>query len=127
MLKSHENSIAAWAFLIGVVIALIIGLFSTFIPLLFLQTYGALIYSFLITLGIVVGLMIAGGKDSQTFLMTGAILVIVSKFGMESVSGSLIGLGLYNTVSSIFSALLVLFIPATIIVAIKTVFSITKL
>jgi len=69
---------------------------------------------------------VAPGKDSQTFLIAGAILVIVSKFGMESVTGSLIGIGIGDTVSSTFSALLALFVPATIIVALKTVFSIAK-
>ena len=66
-------------------------------------------------------------EDSQTFLIAGAILVIVSKFGMESVTGSLIGIGIGDIVSSIFAALLVLFVPATIIVAIKTVFGIAKI
>ena len=66
------------------------------------------------------------GKDSQTFLLAGAVLVIVSKFGMESVRGSLIGIGLGDTVTSVFGALLVLFVSTTIIAALKTVFSIAK-
>jgi len=77
-------------------------------------------------LGIVVGVMIVTGKDSQTVLVAGLIIVIVSQFGKESVSGSLIGIGLGDMVSSIFTALLALFVPATIIVALKTVFSIAK-
>ena len=67
------------------------------------------------------------GKDSQTFLITGAILVIVSKFGMESVTGSLIGIGIGDLVSSIFAALLALFVPATIIVALKSLFNMAKI
>ncbi|GAI87568.1 unnamed protein product, partial [marine sediment metagenome] len=79
-------------------------------------------------LGIFVGFSInVGGKDSQTFLIAGAILVVVSKFGMESVTGSLIGIGIGDIVSSVFAALLTLFVPATIIVALKTVFSIAKI
>ena len=78
-------------------------------------------------MGIAVGSFIkVEGKENQTFLIAGAIIVIVSKFGRESVIGSLIGLGLGDVVSSIFGALLILFIPATIIVALKTVFSIAK-
>jgi hypothetical protein len=45
---------------------------------------------------------------------------------MESVIGSLIGIGIGDLVSSVFGALLVLFVPATIIVALKTLFSITN-
>ena len=126
VLKSHENSVGAWAFLIGFILALIIGLFTTLLPIPALIRYSAQIYGILVLLGIIVGYMIFGGKDSQTFLMTGTILVIVSKFGMESISGSLIGIGLNDTVISMFSALLALFVPATIIVALKTVFSIAK-
>jgi len=127
MLRSQENSVGAWSFLIGVILALIIGLFTTLLPIPALIKYSGQIYGVLVILGLLVGFMISGGKDSQTFLMTGAILVIVGYFGMESVSGTLIGIGLSDTVKSIFSALLALFVPATIIVALKTVFSIAKI
>jgi hypothetical protein len=125
-LRSHENSVGAWSFLIGVILALMVGLFTTLLPIPALISYSAQIYGMLVILGLLVGYMISGGKDSQTFLMTGAILVLVSKFGMESVSGSLIGIGLNDAVTSIFSAFLALFVPATIVVALKTVFSISK-
>ncbi|MBA7675378.1 hypothetical protein ES703_83611 [subsurface metagenome] len=46
---------------------------------------------------------------------------------MESVTGSLIGIGIGDIVSSTFAALLVLFVPATIVVAIKTVFGLSKI
>ncbi len=125
MLRSRENSVAAWAFLIGIILAVIIGLSTPFIGVL--KLYSGPIYIILLILGVIVGSMITSGKDSQTFLLIGAILIIISKFGMESVRESLIGIGLVNVVSSAFSALLVLFIPATIIVAIKTVFAMAKL
>ncbi len=127
-IKSSENSFGAWAFLIGVVLAVIIGLStSSFLSLQKVITYSTQIYAILIIIGLLVGFSInVSGKDAQTFLIAGAILVIVSKFGMESVTGSLIGIGIGDTVSSTFAALLVLFVPATIIVALKTVFSIAK-
>ena len=65
-------------------------------------------------------------EKTLRLLLTAAVLVIVSRFGMESVTGSLIGIGIGDAVASTFSALLTLFVPATIIVAIKTVFSITR-
>ena len=127
MLKSRENKIGAWAFLIGVILAVVIGLSTTlFISISALTIYSKQIYAVLVLLGIVVGYMNATGRDSQTFLIAGAVLVIVSRFGMDSVSGTLIGIGIGDAVSSIFGALLALFEPATIIVALKTVFSIAK-
>ena len=126
MLKSAENTIGAWAFLIGVILAVLIGLSTTLLPIPALATYSKQIYAALVFLGIVVGFMNVTGRDSQTFLVAGAALVIVSRFGMDSVSGSVIGIGLSDAVTSVFGALLVLFAPATIIVALKTVFSIAK-
>ncbi len=126
VLRSHENSVGAWSFLIGVILALIIGLFTTLLPIPAIIDYSAHIYGILVILGLIVGYMISSGKDSQTFLIAGTIIIIAGRFGMDSVSGSLIGIGLGDTVTSIFSALLALFIPATIIVALKTLFSISK-
>lgn len=128
VLKSKETSIGAWIFLIGVILAVIIGATtSSFIPLAKINHYSPQIYGLLVLFGLIVGFSInVSGKDAQTFLITGAIIVIVSRFGMESVKGSLIGIGIGDLVSSTFAALLALFVPATIIVAIKSLFSLAK-
>lgn len=128
VLRSRENSSGAWIFMAGVILAIIIGLLTTFaIPSNKLAYYSSPIYALLVLLGIFVGFRIkVSGKDAQTFLMAGVVVVIVSRFGMESVTGSLIGIGIGEIVSSAFSALLSLFVPATIIVAIKSVFSISR-
>ena len=124
VIKSKENSVGAWAFLVGVILAIVIGVSTIFIPLSKISKYSSPIYAILVLIGLYVGARIkVSGKDSQTFLISSAILVIVSKFGMESVTGSLIGIGVGDLVSSVFGALLVLFVPATIIVALKSVFS----
>jgi hypothetical protein len=126
--KSHENFVGAWLFLTGVVLAVVIGVAVTFfIPITKIAAYSSPIYAILVILGLVIGIKInVSGKDSQTFLIASAVLVIVSKFGMESVTGSLIGIGVGDLVSSVFGALLVLFVPATIVVALKNLFSITN-
>lgn len=126
VLKSRENVLGAWAFLAGVILAVAIGLSTTLLPIPALITYSKQIYAILIVLGIIVGSMNVTGKESQTFLLAGAVLVVVSRFGMEGVTGSLIGIGLGDAVTSVFAALLAMFTPATIIVALKTVFSIAK-
>ena len=129
VIKSRENAFGAWAFLLGVLLAVIIGIStSSFLSIDSIMAYSTQIYGILVLLGLVVGFTIqVSRQDSQTFLITAAILVIVSKFGMESVTGSLIGVGIGDTVSSTFAALLALFVPATIIVALKSVFSITRI
>ena len=125
VIRSRENYIGAWAFLAGVILAIVIGLSTTLLPNA-LSQYSVQIYAILVILGIIVGFFNIQSEESQTFLWAGAVLVIVSRFGMDSVVGSLLGIGVGPTVSSIFAALLALFVPATIIVALKTVFSIAK-
>jgi len=126
-IKSQENSIGAWAFLIGVILAVLIGLSTTIIPNPTVIRYSGQIYGILVLLGLVIGFVNVPEKDSQTFLWAGTALVIVSKFGMDSVRGSLIGIMVGDAVSAVFAALLALFVPATIVSALKTVFSISKI
>lgn len=126
MIISRENYIGAWAFLVGVILAFTIGIAAAFLPLSALSQYTTAIYSTLIILGLIVGFMNVSAKDVQTFMIAGIVLVIASKFGMDSVSGSLIGFSISDVVRTVFSALLTLFVPATIVVALKTVFSISR-
>ena len=126
---ARENYIGAVAFLIGVILSVIVGIStSSFLPISFLVSYSSQIYAILVLLGLFIGFFInVSGKNSRVFLNTGVILVIVSSFGMENIKGSLIGIGVGEIISSIFTTLLILFVPATIIVALKTLFSMSKI
>jgi len=126
VIRSKENVFGAWAFVAGVVLALIIGISTSLVSIPILTEYSAEVYGVLVLLGLTIGFVNVNIRESKNFLMTGTILVIVSKFGMESVQGSLIGIGVGDVVSSIFGALLALFVPATIIVALKSAFSIAN-
>ena len=129
-IRSREHFVSAWAFLIGVVLAVIIGIgTSSFLSIESIKAYSAEIYGILVVLGLIIGfsIKVGAGKDSETFLIAGAVIVIVGRFGMESVTSSLIGIGVGDMVSSTFGALLALFVPATIIVALKRVFSVAKI
>jgi len=127
VIRSQENSIGAWAFLIGVVLALIIGLSATIFSIPTVVKYSTQIYAILVILGLIIGFAGVSGRDAQSFLWAGAVLVIVSRFGIDGVRGSVIGIGVGDAVSSVFAAFLAMFVPATIIVALKTVFSIAKI
>jgi hypothetical protein len=121
-MKSKENLIGAWAFLIGVILAVAIGLFNP-IPGTNASTIA---YAFLVVLGFVVGILNVADKDSMTFLIAAVSLVVVSGFGQQT----LIFISNINPILSylntILSALLVMFVPATILVALKAVFSISS-
>lgn len=127
VVTAREHSVGAWIFLIGILLAIIIGLSSSLLSIDSIKAYNVQIYTLLIVLGMIVGFAIkVEGKDSETFLITGTILIIVSKFGMEGVTSSIIGIVISDTITSIFASLLTLFVPATIIVAIKRLFSIAR-
>jgi len=130
VIRSHENSVGAWAFLIGVVLAVVIAFIKSFSITAFVE-FNQLFYIILIAMGVIIGAINVGSKEIHTFLLAGTVLVIVSKFGLEGVidrlGGSLLGITTLGLIAQeFFGALLVLFIPATIIVALKTVFSIAK-
>ncbi len=110
MAKSNKiGVIGQWAFLIGVVIAVIIGLFGitfSYIPFI------------LLIIGLVVGFLNVSDKEAMPFLMSGVVLVIVSNFGKDSLQ--------ITQIQAIFDALMAIFVPATIVVAVKNVFSLAR-
>jgi len=110
MAKKVGDVIGRWAFLIGFILAIILGLFG---PIN--QTWTAV----LVIIGIVVGLLNVADKEVTPFLMSGAVLIIASALGQNVI-------GVIGAVNGILSALLAIFVPATIIVAVKNVFSLAK-
>jgi hypothetical protein len=124
MIRSRENLLGARVFLVGLILAVVVGLFS---GNNFFALYNPLILGIMAVLGIVVGYFVAE-KDVQTFLLASVALVIVSYAGISGLvlGAAISGLGIGKMISSVLQTLLALFVPATIIVAIKTVFSISK-
>lgn len=121
---ARENLIGAWAFLAGIIIALLVGLVRTFYSA---AGVDPIILAILVVLGLVMGYFVAE-KDVNTFLLASVALVIVSYMGISGlvVQAAILGVDLGRAVSSILGTLLVMFVPATIIVALKTVFAIAR-
>ena len=107
---AKSNLIGAIAFLLGVILAVIFGAAGEISPLV---TY------ILVVLGLLVGLLNITDKEATTFLMSAVALVIVSSLSADA-------LNVIPLVSRMFNALLVLFVPATVIVALKAVFTAAK-
>ena len=113
--KFKGSKIGAWAFLIGIVIAVSIGVFSSQI----IEPTQEIVLWLLILLGAVVGLLNITQKESSGFLLTTLALVIVSYFGRTI-------LMIIPVLGSVLGALLVFLVPTTIIVALKSVFEMAK-
>ena len=111
MVRKSSNLIGSWAFLIGVVLAVVIGA-----GLLQINSTWTMI---LVIIGLIVGLLNITGKEVEPFLISGAVLVIASSLGNNE-------LGSIPILNGILSALLAIFVPATIIVAIKNVFNLAR-
>ena len=121
MVKSQENLLGAGACVFGVILAVAVGLGQKYIS----NAAGNLPYAILVVLGVIIGFLNVGDKDSMTFLLASLALVIVSGFGQSALI-YVSQIPILGSMSAILSALLVMFVPATIIVALKTVFSIAK-
>jgi hypothetical protein len=115
MVKKKGNKIGAWIFLIGIILAVIVGLFSTQIG----ANSQTLLLGVLVVLGIVIGLLNVGGKENTTFLLAGLSLVVVSFMGHAVLS-------IIPQIGQILSALMVLFVPATVVVALRIIFEAGK-
>lgn len=107
---AKSNLVGSWAFLIGVLLAVIFGAMD--------NMNENLVYA-LVVIGLIAGLLNIADKESGPFLMSGAVLIIASSLGGAS-------LGNIPYLSGILSALLLIFVPATIVVSIRNVFSIAR-
>src|SRR3989344_5644795 len=107
--KGSDNMIGSWAFLIGVILAVLFGLVG-------MNTY---VTYFLVLLGIIIGLLNISEKEVYPFLISGVVLVVVSTFGAAQVSN-------VPWFENTLLALSILFVPSTIIVALKLVFSLAR-
>ena len=118
--KYKENLIGAWAFLIGVILAVLVGIFGR-------NRENPIFLGILALLGLIVGYFVAE-KEVQTFLLASVSLVIVSFAGIQGLvlDASIRGIQIGRFVSAILGTLIVMFVPATIVVALKTVFSLAK-
>ncbi len=110
-----KHLIGSWSFLVGVVLAVLLGLGykSSF--------SGAMVW-IVFLVGVIVGLLNVTHDEAAAFLTSGTILVLVSFLGVE--------IGVFKflapEIAGILKSILILFVPATIIVALKSVFSLAR-
>ena len=105
--------VGSWSFLIGLIIALVIGFFdeSSFYPTL---------VSLLIVLGLIVGLLNVTGHEAGMFLMASVSIAIVVYFG-GNIIGNVQVIGGY--LSGVLNSIMIFIIPATIVVGLKAIFA----
>jgi len=116
-----EKQIGNYSFIVGVIIALVLGLASAQ-----LGTAKAWLWSILVVLGLIVGFLNVSGKETKDFLMVTVALVIVAYAASVQVKGwaDVEFIGPY--LSGLFNSLLTFVVPASIVVALKEVWQLAK-
>ncbi|MEK6900183.1 MAG: hypothetical protein AABX05_03595 [Nanoarchaeota archaeon] len=115
--KSSANLIGGWSFLVGLVLAVLLGVGFT-------GPYATQMLWAVFLIGLVVGLLNITAQESSAFLVSGTVLVLVSYLG-AGVLSSVEGVGV-SILVSVLNSILTLFVPATIIVALRSVFVLAK-
>ncbi|MBS3169864.1 hypothetical protein J4210_05245 [Candidatus Woesearchaeota archaeon] len=112
---NKANLVGSWAFLGGLVLAVLLGLGFT-------GAYQATMLWVVFLLGLVVGLLNIATDEVSPFLTSGTVLVLVSFLGVE--------VGVFDEVApvigNVLRGVLTLFVPATIIVALRAVFVLAR-
>jgi len=116
-----EKQIGNYSFIIGVIIAVVLGLAAPK-----LGVAQAWLWSLLIVLGLVVGFLNVSGKETKEFLWVTVALVLVAYAGSAQIEKwanvQLIGPWL----KAIFDSILAFVIPASVVVALKDVWELAK-
>ena len=110
MVKS--NLIGGWAFVIGIVIAILIGIG---VPL------SNTVVAILVVLGIIIGLLNIADKEVQPFMLASIAVLLAAYMG-----GSVLAKVPFVSLGNALDAVKAMVVPAIIIVALKEVFEIAK-
>jgi len=108
--QNTVQMVGSWAFIIGVIIALIAG----FWPL------STTMVTLLMVLGLIVGFLNVTGGETNNFLLAAVSLVIVANFGGVALAAVSAPLG------KMFNALIIFTVPAVIIVAFKAIYALAN-
>ncbi len=113
------NLLGGWSFLVGLVLAVLLGLGFT-------GAYASQMIWAVFLLGLVVGLLNITSQETSAFLTSGTVLVLVSYLGADVLGGAAAtGLGVDRLVS-VLQSVLTLFVPATMVVALRAAFTLAR-
>ncbi len=114
--KKHAGDLA---FVVGVLIALVAGIASSFV----IAYTGAILLA-LVILGAVVGLLNVKESEVTAFLVAAIALMIAGTANLEAINTLISPLG--TILGSIFSNIAVFVAPAALIISVKAVWNLAK-
>lgn len=123
-----EKTVGHYSFVVGVVLAIVLGLLSAFDMS---GAYTPWLAALLVLCGLVVGFLNVTDKETKDFLLVATVLIIAAGIGGAGASIAKLGepamIGILGKlVTSIFTQLLAFVVPATVVVALKEVIALSK-
>jgi hypothetical protein len=115
-----DKKVGEYSFIVGVVIAIVLGLFAAQIK----DPINGILVSLLVILGLVVGFLNVAGKETKDFLAVGVMLLITAYVGGAIGLAKVMYVGMY--LAGIFNNLVAFAAPAIVIVALKEVLRLAK-
>lgn len=117
---THGNLMAkvgAWAFIVGVILALITGFMAK----------SAVITASLVVLGLIVGFLNVTDRETTPFLMASVAIMIALYTAGQSMIGDMITLGQVGVVMiRILASINTFVFPATVVVALKAIYALAQ-
>jgi uncharacterized membrane protein YccC len=114
-----SQKVGGWAFILGVVIAIIAGLAATFAAM-----YSGYVLLVLVVLGLIVGFLNIKDKQVVNFLIAAITLMAVGTANLVSINLAIPLLG--SLIMSIVQNVAAFVAPAALVVALKEVYNIAK-
>jgi hypothetical protein len=114
------ESIGKWAFILGVVIAVIAGLVGGWVA-----GYSPAILLVLVILGLIVGFLNIGAKEVNDFLLSAIALILVGTIAQLASIDTIIPL-LGSVIQSIVSNIAAFVAPAALVVSLKAVYNLAS-
>jgi len=115
-----DKKIGEYSFIVGVVIAVVLGLFAAQIK----EPISSVLVSLLVVLGLVVGFLNVVGKETKDFLMVGIILLLAAYVGGAAELARVMYVGKY--LAAIFNNIMAFVLPAIIVVGLKDIMKMAK-
>jgi len=109
-----EQNYGSWAFIIGVVLAIILGLFGQAV-----EAYRTYITAILVIIGLIVGFVNIGEKDATNFLIA-AIALLATNTVTSWTSLNVVMIGDY--IAGILNNIGIFVAPAAVLVALKAIY-----
>lgn len=107
----NSGRVGKWAALAAVLVAVLFGLWPSLAG-------ASLVAWVLVVLGLIVGLLNVEEREVSAFLMSGTVLALMAYVGGQALDFALLG--------AVFDNLLAVAVPATVVVALKSLWSMAK-